>query len=176
MAAMEKHTVFLYVSGAGSCVRTPTLVETLLASGATVHCVLTPNVAMVADPQALMDIPGNNWVRDYGHEPLERFPYGLQLVAPCTFNTLNKLAAGLADNLVTAMLGDAIGAGCKVTIAPGMNRGQWANPRVQMSTRTLEQWGCEIVPPQTTQQRVTLARTEDICAAVRRHTPSLFAT
>lgn len=32
------------------------------------------------------------------------------------------------------MIGDAIGAGCPVVVAPGMNQGQWANSRVGMST------------------------------------------
>lgn len=163
---MKNSTVFVFVSGAGSCVRIPDLIRLLVAQGSIVYSVLTPNVAKVTDPAALMSIPGNHWITDYGQRPLDIYPFGLQLVAPCTFNTLNKIALGIADNLATAMIGDAIGAGCPVVIAPGMNQGQWANPRVGMSTALLEQWGCQIVPPEERDGRLTLASVANIHAAL----------
>ena len=166
MPGMTSLTVFLFVSGAGSCAVVPELLRGLLGGGATVYSVLTPNVATVTDPASLMDVPGNRWITDYGQPPLDTYPFGVQLVAPCTFNTLNKIALGIADNLATAMISDAIGAGCRVVIAPGMNRGQWANPRVRTSTEVLAQWGCEIIAPQEHEGRLTLAPVERILATL----------
>lgn len=137
-----------------------------MAGGATVYSVLTPNVAQVIQPELLMDVPGNHWIADYGEPPLDIYPFGTQLVAPCTFNTLNKIAMGIADNLATAMIGDALGARCPVIIAPGMNAGQWANPRIKMSISLLEQWGCVIVPPEMHEGRLTLAPISRICATL----------
>lgn len=159
-------SLFLFVTGAGSCRAAPQLIETIVARGFEVFSVLTPNVALVTDPVALMDVPGNRWISDYGQPPLDRFPFGTMLVAPCTFNTLNKLAVGIADNLVTAMLGDALGAGCRIVIAPGMNRGQWANPVVGETVERLRGWGCEIIDPVERDGRLTLAPIEQIVAAL----------
>lgn len=164
---MKRHDVFLFVTGAGSCRVIPTLIRGLLDDGACVYCVLTPNVAQVTDPASLVDIPGVNWIDDYGRPPLDQYPFGIQVVAPCTFNTLNKIAFGIADNLVTAMVGDALGAGCPILIAPGMNQGQWANPRVGLSISQLEQWGCQFVPPEVHQGRLTLAPVETIRTEIR---------
>ena len=50
------------------------------------------------DPAVLLDQPGAHWVPGYGHAPLDIFPFGTMLVAPCTFNTLNKLSHGIADH------------------------------------------------------------------------------
>ena len=166
------NALFHFITGAGSCRRAPEIAHALIGEGMTLYSVLTPNVSMVLPPETLLDMPGNHWIRDYGEPPLDVFPFGTMLVAPCTFNTLNKLVAGIADNLATAMLGDAIGAGCPVVIAPGMNRGQWNNPRVAESVATLERWGCTIVPPEPADAdpngRITLAPTNLIVDATLR--------
>jgi phosphopantothenoylcysteine synthetase/decarboxylase len=165
--ASKPPAVFVFITGAGSCLQVPPLVQRLVADGLEVHCVLTPNVAQVTEPVGFMDIPGSHWIADYGQPPLDTYPYGLQVVVPCTFNTLNKLAAGIADNLATAMLGDALGAGCPMLIAPGMNRGQRANPRVSSSIELLTEWGCEFVPPQERDGRLTVASMDTVYAAIR---------
>ena len=157
-ARNRRGSVFVYVSGAGSCVRVPGIIEALIAHDVDVFSVLTPNVSQVTDPERLMAVDGNQWIRDYGHSPLDRFPFGVQLVAPCTFNTLNKIVYGLADNLAVSMIGDALGAGCPMLVALGMNAGQWANPRAQASCATLREWGVEVLAPEVDGVRLTLAR------------------
>ena len=162
----EERALFLFVTGAGTCVQVPALLRALLTHGYTVYSVLTPNVAQVTTPATLMAVPGNHWIHSYGQQPLERYPFGTLLVAPCTFNTFNKLALGLADNLATAMIADGLGAGCRVVIAPAMNRGLWAHPQTAASAARLSAWGCTIVPPQITGEQVTMARVETIIDVV----------
>lgn len=162
----EERALFLFVTGAGTCLQVPALIQVLLAQDYTVYSVLTPNVAHVTAPATLMDIPGNHWIHSYGQRPLERYPFGTLLVAPCTFNTFNKIALGLADNLATAMIADGLGAGCRVVIAPAMNRGLWAHPQTAASAARLSAWGCTIVPPQITGEQVTMATIETIVKAV----------
>ena len=162
----DERTIFLFVTGAGTCVQTPILLPMLLEHGYTVYSVLTPNVAQVTAPAPLMEIPGNRWLHAYQQRPLERYPFGTLLVAPCTFNTFNKIALGLADNLATAMIADGLGAGCRVIIAPSMNRGLWAHPQTKVSLERLQRWGCVIVPPTITDRQVTMAPIEDIVNTV----------
>ncbi len=162
----DEMTLFLFGTGAGTCIQLPELIRALLAKGFTLYSVLTPNVAQVTAPAPLMEIPGNHWIHTYRQSPLDRYPFGTLLVAPCTFNTFNKIALGLADNLATAMIADGLGAGCRVLIAPAMNRGLWAHPQTKTSLARLESWGCEIVPPQITDGQVTMAPVETIVSAL----------
>lgn len=167
------NALFLFVTGAGSCVRVPDLIREFVARNVTVYSVLTPAVATVSPTAPLMDVPGNHWIHEYRQPPLDVYPFGTLLVAPCTFNTFNKVAHGLADNLATAMIADGLGAGCPVVIAPSMNHGLWAHPQTERSGQRLRQWGCTIVPPTVDDEpapygSVTMAPTAEIVQAVLR--------
>jgi len=163
----DEQAIFLFVTGAGTCIQVPALIRALLAKGVPLYTVLTPNVAQVTAPAPLMEIPGNQWVHHYHQSPLDRYPFGTLLVAPCTFNTFNKIALGLADNLATSMIADGLGAGCRVLIAPSMNRGLWAHPQTAASRAQLQRWGCEIVPPQQVDGQVTMASVAQIVDALK---------
>jgi len=162
----DEAALFLFVTGAARCVQAPELIRALVAQGFTVYSVLTPNVAQVTAPAPLMAVPGNHWIHAYQQTPLERYPFGTLLVAPCTFNTFNKIALGLADNLATAMIADGLGAGQRVLIAPSMNRGLWAHPQTVASLARLQSWNCEIVSPTVTADKVTMAPVAEVVAAV----------
>lgn len=162
----DDSALFLFVTGAARCVQAPELIRSLIAQGFTVYSVVTPNVAQVTAPAPLMEVPGNQWIHAYQQRPLERYPFGTLLVAPCSFNSFNKIALGLADNLAMAMIADGLGAGQRVVIAPSMNRGLWAHPQTKASLARLQSWNCEIVPPIVTADKVTMAPVAEIVAVV----------
>ena len=164
----DENALFLFVTGAGSCDRVPDLIRRFQAQGLTVYSVLTPNVALVTPTAPLMEVPGNRWIHEYRQDPLDRYPFGMLVVAPCTFNTFNKIALGLADNLATAMIADGLGAGCPVVIAPSMNRGLWAHPQTAISRDRLAEWGCTIVPPAISGESVTIAPLETVVETILR--------
>ncbi len=91
------------------------------------------------------------------------------LVAPCTFNSFNKLAHGIADTLATSMVADALGAACPVFIAPSMNHGLWNHPQTRGSYARLTAWGCTIIDPQISERQVVMALIPDILARMRQH-------
>ena len=69
------------------------------------------------------------------------------LVAPCSFNSLNKLAAGIADNLALSLTAEAIGRGTPVIVAPSLNAPLLRHPRAVASMATLREWGVAVVDP-----------------------------
>lgn len=158
----DSNTVFLFVTGAGTCIQTPKLIEALVARDFKVYSVLTPNVAQVTSPAPLMEVSGNEWIHAYLQDPLDRYPFGTMLVAPCTFNSFNKIALGLADNLATSMIADGLGAGNRLIIAPSMNHGLWSHPQTKRSLKRFEEWGCDVVPPTIKGNQVTMAPIEQI--------------
>lgn len=68
----------------------------------------------------------------------------LLVVAPCTANTLAKLAHGIADNVLTEA---ALAHRGPVLVAPAMNPRMWAAPATRANVSTLEQRGVELVGP-----------------------------
>src|SRR5262245_29093706 len=76
-----------------------------------------PNASRVLSRYALSQIPGHQIVESYFDAAiLPRPADGLVLVAPCGFNSLNKLAAGIADNLALSVAAEAIGRGTPVVV------------------------------------------------------------
>ena len=68
----------------------------------------------------------------------------LYLIAPATANTIAKLAAGQADNLLTAA---ALAAACPVAVAPAMNNRMYLHPATQANLGLLAQRGVTVIPP-----------------------------
>lgn len=93
----------------------------------------------------------------------------LIVVAPTTANTLAKLRAGMADNLLTSTI---LVASCPVLLAPAMHTEMWLNPATQDNARVLAERGFTILEPAS--GRLTgadsglgrLPEPEDICDAV----------
>src|SRR3954451_25386030 len=68
----------------------------------------------------------------------------LLVVAPCTANTLAKLAHGLADNVLTEA---ALAHRGPVLVAPAMNPRMWAHPATRANVETLQTRGVELIGP-----------------------------
>src|SRR5437764_1045465 len=68
----------------------------------------------------------------------------LLVVAPCTANTLAKLAQGLADNLPTEA---ALAHRGPVLVAPAMNPRMWSHPATRANVELLHVRGVELVGP-----------------------------
>jgi len=68
------------------------------------------------------------------------------LIAPASANTIAKLAAGAADNLVTTA---ALAAACPIAVAPAMNNRMYLNPATQANLRILQERGVTVIPPGT---------------------------
>ena len=68
----------------------------------------------------------------------------LLVIAPCTANTLTKLAYGLADNVLTEA---ALAHRGPVLVAPAMNPRMWANAATRANVETLRTRGVELIGP-----------------------------
>jgi phosphopantothenoylcysteine decarboxylase / phosphopantothenate---cysteine ligase len=67
-------------------------------------------------------------------------------IVPASANTLAKLAAGLADNLLTSA---ALVSPAPLVLAPAMNDRMWSHPATRANIETLAQRGATIVEPET---------------------------
>jgi phosphopantothenoylcysteine decarboxylase/phosphopantothenate--cysteine ligase len=93
----------------------------------------------------------------------------LLLVAPCTANTLAKLAHGLADNVLTEA---ALAHRGPTLVAPAMNPRMWSHPATRANAETLRARGVALVGPdegETAEGELgvgRMAEPEDIVQAV----------
>ncbi|MFI0817167.1 flavoprotein [Streptomyces sp. NPDC021098] len=62
-------------------------------------------------------------------------------VAPATFNTINKWAAGIADTLAVGILCEAYGMGTPIAALPYLNAAQAAHPAYRQSLERLREMG-----------------------------------
>lgn len=68
----------------------------------------------------------------------------LVIIAPATANTLAKLAAGIADDLLTATV---LTTTAEVVVAPAMHTEMWQNPATVANIATLKQRGIHVLEP-----------------------------
>jgi len=94
----------------------------------------------------------------------------LLVVAPCTANTLAKLAQGLADNVLTEA---ALAHRGPVLVAPAMNPRMWSHPATRANAEVLRSRGVVLVGPdegETAEGELgvgRMAEPEEILAAAR---------
>lgn len=88
--------------------------------------------------------------RSPDHDPISHLELvrncNAYVVAPASANTLAKLAAGQADNLLTSA---ALACTAPLVLAPAMNGAMWANPATAANVDTLRARGARIVEPAT---------------------------
>jgi phosphopantothenoylcysteine synthetase/decarboxylase len=160
-------TLYLIVTGAGTARRVPGLLPKLVDLAPRVLTVPTPNAQRVVSPRELALVPGHQVVESYFDAAiLPRPPTGVVAVVPCSFNSLNKLAFGIADNLALSIVAEAIGRGTPVVVAVSVNPPLWAHPRAQESAATLRRWGCAVIDPFEANGWLTLASDEALVAEI----------
>jgi phosphopantothenoylcysteine synthetase/decarboxylase len=162
--------VYLVLSGTSTASRCPELLRGLIGLGfSTVIAIPTPNASRVIAPRDLADVEGVQVVESYFDLAIRpRPPRGVVLFAPCSFNSLNKLAAGIADNLALSVVAEAIGRGTPVLVAPSVNEPLLRHPRTSASMATLRGWGVSVIEPVDSGDGPRLAPDEVILSEVRR--------
>lgn len=149
---MDPRRILLAISGGIAAYKTPELVRTLRRDGHDVRCALTPEATRFVSPLALQAVSGETVRRDLfdAGEEGEIDHIGLAdwadlvLVAPATANLLAKMAHGLADDLVTAVL---LATRAPVLVAPAMNVNMWSHAATQANLETLRERGIRFVGP-----------------------------
>jgi phosphopantothenoylcysteine synthetase/decarboxylase len=160
---------YLVVTGTTTAPQAIELVHGLLQVVGRVITLVTPHAARVIAARDLSVIEGNRLVESYFDAAiLPRPPDGLVLVAPCSFNSLNKLAAGIADNLALSVTAEAIGRATPVVVALSLNAPLLRHPRASQSTADLRSWGVTVIDPRDQGWGPRLAPTDEILTEVRR--------
>src|SRR5215467_5626368 len=139
--------LYLIVCGAGPARQLPGFVRFSQDLGWDVCVITTPAGATFLDAGPVAELTGYPVRVSYKHpdEPDVLPPAGAFVIAPATFNTINKLAAGISDTLALGLLNEAIGASQPIIAVPFPNQMLARHPVFTASINTLRSWGLRVV-------------------------------
>jgi phosphopantothenoylcysteine synthetase/decarboxylase len=125
----------------------PAFAIDLRADGWQVCVVATPAALKFMDTERLRDLTGHVVRSDYKQpdEPDMLPPPDAMVVAPATFNTINKWAAGISDTLALGLLNEALGLGMPVVAVPTPNVALAKHPTFGRSLRFLREQGVRVL-------------------------------
>jgi phosphopantothenoylcysteine decarboxylase / phosphopantothenate---cysteine ligase len=146
---MKGKKIVLAITGSIAAYKTPQLVRLLIRQGAEVRVIVTEAATQFVTPLSLSVMSknpvlgtltnGSSW---NNHVELALWA-DLMLIAPCSANTIGKLANGLCNNLLTAVY---LSARCPVFIAPAMDEDMWKHPSIKRNLDILTSYSNIILP------------------------------
>ena len=147
----DKH-ILLGVTGSIAGYKAADLASKLTQAGAQVDVILTGAGEKFVTPLTFQSVTGRRAYTDndlWGNEAhVLHVSFGrsadLLVIAPCTADTMAKLAHGIADNLLTVT---ALAATCPLLIAPAMDGGMFDHPATQENLAKLKERGVIVVGP-----------------------------
>jgi phosphopantothenoylcysteine synthetase/decarboxylase len=122
-------------------------VEQLRADGWDTCVIATPSARKFICTPRLTEVSGHV-VRFEYKQPDEQDvlpPPDAVIVAPATFNTINKWAAGISDTVALGLLNEAVGLGLPIIAVPFPNVALARHPTFRASIETLRSWGIRLV-------------------------------
>jgi phosphopantothenoylcysteine decarboxylase/phosphopantothenate--cysteine ligase len=152
---LSEKRIILGVTGGIAAYKAVLLLRKLQKNGAEIRVTMTANArhfVAVETFSALSRYPVIINTHSEGNEPNPWVPHidwgkwaDLFVIAPCTANTLAKIAHGLADNMLTSM---ALAARCPLLICPTMDGKMYQAPAVQNNLRLIRSFGYHILEPE----------------------------
>ncbi|WP_300721744.1 bifunctional phosphopantothenoylcysteine decarboxylase/phosphopantothenate--cysteine ligase CoaBC [uncultured Alistipes sp.] len=149
---LEGRRILLGITGSIAAYKAAVLCRLLKCAGAEVRVVMTPLAKQFITPLTMATLSKNPILVEFfdpengawnSHISLGEWA-DCYLIAPATANTLAKMAAGIADNL---LLTTYLSARCPVVVAPAMDLDMYAHEATQQNLRMLRSRGVEIIEP-----------------------------
>lgn len=161
MNRLRNRNIYYIITGAPKAKYAERIIRELISEGARVFTIPTKAGLDFMDVEKLKLIQGNI-VRDDWNNKIRLPKEDAVLIAPCTFNTLNSIAAGLANSYPLCLIASAVGKNIPIFIAPAMNKSLWDHDIIQETIKKLESWNCRVIWPQITPNKVTMIDVDKI--------------
>jgi len=148
----KEKTVILGVTGGIACYKAVELVRLLVKDSLAVQVIMTRAAMEFVTPLTFQTLSGKpvatesfnlTQESEIGHINLADSA-DLFVIAPATANVIGKIAAGIADDLLTTVL---MATQAPVLIAPAMNIHMYENPILQENIRKLRRIGYHFMEP-----------------------------
>jgi len=154
MSVLSNKHIILGVTGSIAAYKAADLASRLTQAGAQVDVILTGAAEKFVTPLTFQSVTGRRAFVDsdlWGNEAhvlhvglAAKRAADLMMIAPCTANTIAKLAHGQADTLLTVT---ALATRSPLLIAPAMDGGMYDHPATQENIETLKKRGVTFIGP-----------------------------
>ena len=148
---MSKFNVLFKITGSIAAYKSAYLISKLVQAGCDVKVVASESALKFIGTATLEGLSGNTVYTDafspaqvMSHIHLVQWA-DVTVLAPATANTINKLANGISDSLLTSLF-LAHDWSKPYLIAPAMNSKMYSHPATQESINKLRNWGVKILP------------------------------
>ncbi|MBQ7593451.1 MAG: bifunctional phosphopantothenoylcysteine decarboxylase/phosphopantothenate--cysteine ligase CoaBC [Synergistaceae bacterium] len=131
--------ILLGITGGIAAYKLPKLIRLIRKAECEVEIIMTNSAQNFVAPMALSTLSGRKVFTDddfdytIPHIKLSQWA-DVFIIAPCTANTLGKIANGICDNLLTSAV---IASTCPVLICPAMNENMYDNSATQENLRVI---------------------------------------
>lgn len=153
---MSLHNKFIIVGVTGgiAAYKAAYLVRALKKQGADVQVIMTEAAKSFITELTMQALSGHpvlsETLKPQSNSGIEHIEMATKadaiIIAPATANTLARIRAGMANDLLTAIV---LAATCPVYVAPAMNENMWKNPITQDNLKVLQSYGFKVISPET---------------------------
>ena len=161
-------TILIGVTGSIAAVETVRLIHALRRKGAEVQPVMSQAACSIIHPDALTYASGRETIVRISGQ-VEHVQYcgdegraDLFLIAPCTANTISKIACGIDDTTVTTCATTALGRKMPIIVVPAMHHAMFRHEIVMRNLAALKDIGIEIVGPRVEEGKAKIADINEI--------------
>lgn len=150
---LQDKNVLIGVTGSIAIYKTLELIRLYVKANANVRVIMseeakrfiTPLTFVAISQNEVLHVDTESWANDNNHIHIGKWAE-LFVIAPISANTINKLSAGIADNLLTQTI---LAFNKKIIIAPSANTNMILNPITKESVKKLQNLGFLISEPQS---------------------------
>jgi phosphopantothenoylcysteine synthetase/decarboxylase len=166
-SSLQPRILYLVVCAAGPAPLAGRFIDQAQARGWDTYVIATPAALNFLDPDALETQTGHPLRSQYPKPDSQRsrsLPHAdVIVIAPATYNTINKWALGISDTYALGVLAEAPGLGIPLVVLPFLNAALAANPAFEQSVNALRANGVHILlgpgqsephPPGTGESRI----------------------
>jgi phosphopantothenoylcysteine decarboxylase / phosphopantothenate---cysteine ligase len=171
---LQNKRIALLITGSIAAMKAPLIARSLRRRGADVVAFASPEALRYTTIDALEWSTTNPVITKLtaaAEHLSDRNSFAAYLLAPATYNTINKMRQGIADGVITSALGSAIGrmeqGKAQIIIAPTMH-GSLHNSILTESLHRLNDMGVKIIPPDVANGKNNLPSETAIAIAVCR--------
>ncbi len=139
--------LYVVVCAGGPAPGVGTLIGLAQEEGWEVYVIATPAAVAFLDLDAIAKQTGGPVFSEYRRpdQAKRQPPADAAIVAPATYNTVNKWAAGIADNYALGTLAELTGLGVPIAVLPSVGGGMAANRVLARSLSELRASGVRIL-------------------------------
>lgn len=151
-----KKNILLCITAGVAIYKICELIRLLKKNGYEIKCIMTENSTKLVSPLLIQELAeGQVYTEMFQQYDFSVVHTSLAdwadiiVVAPCSCNTISKLACGKTEDLLSCTIFAADLKKTKVLLCPSMNSNMWLHPITQRNVKLLKEIGYHILEPET---------------------------